>query len=608
MLLAVIAAAGARAEDSYSPYAEQTFARTLLWGDTHVHSSYSVDASSAGNINLDPASAYRFARGEVVDAHNGMRARLIRPLDFLVVSDHAEYLGMMPQLRAGNPVILATDTGRRWYDMLQGDDETRQAMVMEVINSLDREVIDAPEARRSAWQSMITAADEYNQPGRFTALSGYEWTSMPDQGNNLHRVVLFRDGADRTGTILPFSSFDSDNPEDLWRFLERYERDTGGRAMAIPHNSNLSNGLMFQRTDFAGEPIDADYARRRLYFEPVMEVTQIKGDSEAHPLLSPDDEFADYGTWDRGNLLGSAAKAPAMLPGEYARSAMKLGLQLEALTGVNPYRFGMIGSSDVHTGLAAVRENNYWGKATILEPSPERVSGPFIQSQVDPALDTLAWEQLASGYAAVWARENTREAVFDALQRREVYATTGSRMMVRFFGGWDFDEADLATPDLAQRGYAAGVPMGGELSRPEDRTAEPTFLVVAQRDPAGANLDRLQIVKGWLEGDGTTREQVYDIAWSGDRSHGPDGRLPPVGNTVSGTGYANTIGEPMLSAVWEDPEFVPDQPAFYYLRVLEIPTPRWSAFDAEYFDVELPPQAPAHTRERAYTSAIWYTP
>jgi hypothetical protein len=598
----------AQAADSYSPYAGEDIPRRVFFGDTHLHTSFSVDASSAGNINLDPVSAYRFARGEAVSAHNGMQVQLIRPLDFLVVSDHAEYLGMMPQLRAGNPEILATPTGKRWFDMLQGDEETRSQMVMEVINSLHEPKIEAPEARRSAWDSILKAADEYNQPGRFTALSGYEWTSMPNGGNNLHRVVMFRDGADKTSSILPFSAFDSENPEDLWTFLEAYERDTGGAALAIPHNSNLSNGLMFQATDYAGKAIDRSYAERRLRWEPVIEVTQIKGDSETHPLLSPDDEFADYGTWDRSNLLGSAAKQNWMLASEYARSAMKLGLKLQARTGANPYQFGMIGSSDAHTGLAAVRENNYWGKATLLEPSPARVTQPFITSQVDSGLNTFAWEQVASGYAAVWARQNTREAIFDALRRREVYATTGSRITVRFFAGWNFEAADLEYPDLAQRGYAEGVPMGSELMRSSDEYASPTFLVSAQRDPEGANLDRIQIIKGWLDENGEANEQVYDVAWAGERRAGPNGKIPAVGNSVGkdGVSYSNSIGAGQLSAVWSDPEFSPDDHAFYYARVIEIPTPRWSKFDERYFDVVAPAEAPAITRERAYTSAIWY--
>ena len=610
MVVAMVISSALAFGESYSPHVDDSFPRQVFWGDTHLHSSYSVDASSAGNVNLDPVAAYRFARGEAVTAHNGLQVKLIRPLDFLVVSDHAEYLGMMPQLRAGNPEILATPTGKRWFDMLQGDDETRTAMVMEVINSLHEEKIKAPAARRSAWDAMLEASDEYNQSGRFTALSGYEWTSMPDNGNNLHRVVVFRDGAEKASQILPFSAFDSENPEDLWRFLERYERDTGGMVMAIPHNSNLSNGLMFQTTDYSGKAIDRKYAEWRMRWEPVMEVTQIKGDSETHPLLSPDDEFADYGTWDRSNLLGSAPKKNWMLSSEYARSAMKLGLQLQARIGANPYQFGMIGSSDAHTGLAAVREDNYWGKVTVMEPNPGRVADAFITSRVDPALNTFAWQQLSSGYAAVWARENSREGIFNALRRREVYATTGSRISVRFFGGWEFEQADLARPYLAKRGYAVGVPMGGELAAATDEYASPRFLVSAQRDPEGANLDRIQIIKGWLDENGEANEQVYDVAWAGERRPGPDGKISALGSSIGrdGTSYSNSIGEPILSAVWTDPEFSADDHAFYYARVIEIPTPRWSKFDEAYFDVKAPEGTPATTQDRAYTSAIWYVP
>ena len=595
----------------YSPYAGNTFPTRPLFGDTHLHTSQSFDAIAFGNF-LGPDEAYRFARGEEVTSSTGQRARLSRPLDFLVVADHAENMGTMGEIKAGNPALMVDPQLKRWNQMLGAGADQAMNVYYEIMASVGGQGAPLPEAVRSekmirsVWQKNVQAAEEYNDPGTFTALIGYEWSSNTG-GNNLHRVVVFRDGAEKVERILPFSSFDSDNPEDLWKALQNYETETGGGVLAIPHNGNLSNGLMFPLANpVGGQPLTAEYARTRASLEPLMEATQTKGDGETHPLLSPDDEFADFERWDDGNLDLSVAKTPEMLEFEYARSALKNGLKLEAELGVNPYKYGMIGSTDAHTSLAAVEENNFFGKLPHAEPSAGRATHPLAKFGDK---EVMGWEVVSSGYAAVWATQNTREAIFDAMERKEVYATTGPRMFVRLFGGWDFVVADADTRSPAVVGYAKGVPMGGDLP-PAPAGKSPTFLVAALKDPIGANLDRYQIVKGWMDAAGETHENVYDVAWSGDRKPGADGKLPPLGNTVNvaNATWTNTIGAPELISVWTDPDFDPAERAFYYARVLEIPTPRWTAYDAKYFGVIMPPEVPMTIQERAYTSPIWYSP
>ena len=598
----------------YSAPAHAPIPRRLLWGDTHLHTRLSQDAFSFG-VTLDADDAYRFAQGETVEATHGQLARLDRPLDFLVIADHANGLGAMDALVDGNEKLLANERLEAWRRLLLdvGGAEAGLAISEEGrMNGWPPELND-PEIVGPAWAQAVDAAERHDAPGRFTALIGYEWTSWPG-GSNLHRVVVFRDGAERLRERLPFSSYMSDDPEDLWASLGRYEAETGGRALAIPHNGNLSNGLLFRPETREGEPIDADYARRRARFERIVEVTQIKGDGEAHPFLSPDDEFADYETWDSGNFMG-VPKASDMLEYEYARGALKVGLRLWGELGVNPFRFGLIGSTDSHTALATADEANFFGKHSAgMEPSAERATRP-----VGKAGDvvTMGWQQAASGYAAVWAHENTRAAVFDAMARREVYATTGPRITLRFFGGWDFGDEDANAADVARLGYAKGVPMGGDLpARPRGRL--PAFLIAAQRDPIGANLDRVQVVKGWRGQDGATQERVYDVAWSKSDPKRRDrrrirrgGRLDPVGSTVDrdAATYTNEIGAAELTTVWRDPDFDPGEAAFYYVRVLEIPTPRWTDHDAARFGGEAPDAvAGIVNQERAYSSPIWYTP
>jgi hypothetical protein len=597
----------------YSPHAGRNFPTRPLFGDTHLHTSFSFDAGAFG-ARLMPKDAYRFAKGDEINASSGQRVKLSRPLDFLVVADHSDNMGFFPQLLAGDPKLLSDPQGRKWYDMIdsgKGADAALEMIVAFSQGTFPKALLFLPgtSAYRTAWQETIKAADDANDPGRFTAFIAYEWTSNTG-GNNLHRNVIFRDNGSKAAQVEPYITMKplgSDNPRDLWKWMAAYEQKTGGELLAIAHNGNLSNGRMFPIIEsFTGKPIDRVYAETRAKWERLYEATQIKGDGESHPFLSRNDEFANFERWDKGNLDLSELKKTEMLEFEYARSALKNGLKLERDLGTNPYKFGMIGSTDAHTGLSAVEEDNFFGKTTSSEPSPGRATHPFVKT--DKAV-IMGWEQTASGYAAVWARENTRESIFDAMQRRETYATTGSRMIVRFFGGFDFDANDAANRLPGQVGYTKGVPMGGDLSAaPAGKV--PTFLIAALKDPIGANLDRYQIIKGWLDAKGTLQEKIYDVAWAGDRKLGADGKLPPVGNTVDieNATWSNTIGAPELIAVWRDPEFDAAQRAFYYGRVIEIPTPRWTAYDAKRFGVKMPSEVQMTTTERAYTSPIWYTP
>ncbi len=592
----------------YSPYAGRNFPTQVYFGDTHLHTSLSGDAFGFGN-KVNDEDALRFARGEEITSAGGERVKLSRPLDFLVVADHAEAYGAMIEVYAGNPALMSDPTVKRWYGMLHAGGEESFAAVMEMIQGvadksipptlLDKKFI------RSIWEKHTAVVERYNEPGRFTAFQGYEWSSHPG-GNNLHRVVIMRDAADRAKQVVPFSAFDSENPEDLWKWMQAYEENTGGSILAIPHNGNLSSGTMFSVETFKGNPLTKAYAENRMRWEPLYEVTQIKGDGEAHPFLSPNDEFADYETWDTGNLDLSVLKQDSMLAGEYARSGLKRGLELETKLGANPFKFGMIGSTDSHTSLATAAEENFFGKHSGKEPTEHRWNHPIFDFN---GIQIMGWQQAASGYAAVWAQENTREAIFDAMQRKETYATTGSRMMVRFFGGWDFVSEDASSRLPADVGYSKGVPMGGDLSE-APRGKSPTFLVAALKDPYNGNLDRIQIVKGWLDAKGEQHETVYDVVWSGDRKPGDDDKLPAVGNTVDAKNatWTNTIGSPELISVWEDPDFDANERAFYYARVIEIPTPRWTAYDALRFGVKMSEDVPMWTQERAYTSPIWYTP
>jgi hypothetical protein len=597
-------------EKVYSPYAGRAYSDQVFFGDTHFHTELSFDAGLIGT-SLDVHDGFRMARGETVISNTGQPVQLIRPLDFLVITDHAELIGLASAIRESSPLLLAEPWGKWIHERFNSGPEGRMEGFSDIIKRatvLGENPFESEDLTRSIWEDFVRIADQYNEPGRFTAMAGFEWSSTP-KGDNLHRVVVFRDGADKTGQTLPYSMFDSDDPEGLWSYLAAYEANTGGQAIAIPHNGNTSNGLMFNDKNFSGKRMDRAYAESRIRWEPIIEVTQIKGDGEAHPLLSPEDEFADYENWDVTNLAGTAPKEDWMLQYEYGRSALKLGLKLGKQLGVNPYKFGMLGATDTHTALPTSREENYFGKYRQTEPSPNRHNNEVIPAD-DPALRIMTSQEVASGLTAVWARENTRGQIFDAMKRKEVYATTGTRIRVRVFGGWDFAADELARPDFIAQGYRRGVPMGGTLFEPPAGGA-PSFMIRTLRDPDGANLDRVQIIKGWLDDDGETHERIYDVAVSDGRQIGADGRArQPVGTTVDieNATFTNTIGDAMLTAHWQDPDFDPAESAFYYVRVLEIPTPRWTTYDAAFFDIDLPDNVPATIQDRAYTSPIWYTP
>ena len=592
---------------------ETAYPERVYWGDTHLHTSNSVDAFAFG-VRLGPEEALRFAMGEEVTSTTGIKAKLDRPLDFLVIADHSDALGATRRLYEAPRFLIRDPELRRWHDMMHEGPEGSQKVTAELIDRAARRTLPAifndpknnQENSRKIWNEHTGIVERYNDPGKFTAFMGFEYTLMP-RGDNLHRVVMFRDGKDRADKVLPFGAFgDNGHVDQLWDYMDAYEKATGGKMLAIPHNSNVSNGLMFELTGANGGPMTAEYARRRASHEPLVEITQIKGDSEAHPFLSPNDEFAGFGVkgWELGNLPLTLPKTNAMFAGEYVREALKRGLAIEARTGVNPYKFGLIGSTDSHTALATGDENNFFGKHSGNEPNPKRVTGA---QTIGKGVGRFGWHYLAGGYAGVWAKANTRSAIFDAMIRREVYATTGPRMQVRLFGGWDF-KADDFKGDWVAAGYKRGVPMGGEL---HNAKGAPSFIVVALKDPIGANLDRVQLIKGWTDASGKLQERVYNIVWSQpEKRLLSQGKLPPVGDTVdlATATYKNSIGAAELRTVWRDPDFNPAQRAFYYLRVLEIPTPRWVAYDAVRFKLKLSAEIEQKAQERAYTSPIWYSP
>ncbi len=594
----------------YSPFVNRSYPNQVLFGDLHFHTEISFDAGLIGT-SLNIHDAFRVARGEKIISNTGQPVQLIRPLDFLAITEHAEMLGLSTAIRTSNQNLLQDEWGRRIYDQFGEGQLGRMAAFGEIIEISTVEGRDPTaglDLDGDIWLDIVETVDEYNDPGTFTALSGFEWTFTP-KGDNLHRVIIFGDGAEKTSKTRPLSFFQAPDPEMLWDYLSDYEANIGGKAISVPHNGNMSNGLMFNKNKFDGSPMDADYAAKRIRWEPMHEMTQIKGDEETHPLLSPDDEFADFERWDVANLSGTAAKTPEMLQYEYARSALKVGLEIERDIGVNPYKFGLYGTTDTHTALPTTREDNYFGKYQHTEPSANRHNMDVIPAE-DPALRILTAQESASGLTAVWARENTRKEVYGAITRKEAYATTGSRIRVRVFGGWEFEEADLQTSDFISNGYQNGVPMGSDLvNAPEN--AAPRFLVRALRDPDGANLDRVQIIKGWIDKAGETHERVYDVAVSGNRQIGDDGRArEPVGSTVDieAASFTNTIGAVAMDAYWVDSDFDPSESAFYYVRVIEIPKPRWTTYDAAFYGIPLPEAVQPTVQDRAYTSPIWYTP
>ncbi len=603
---------------TYSPYAQRAFPSHVYWGDSHLHTGLSLDAGLFGNI-LGHEDAYRLARGEEIKSSTGLPVKLSRPLDWLVITDHSDLMGIAGDIQKGAPNIMAVPKGKEWAEgFAKGGAAAGEAAFdlithfaqMKLPEQFVKEYSPGSTVYDNIWEDIIDTAEEFNDPGQFTALIGYEWTSVP-KGFNLHRNVILRDNGDRARQIIPLTTqppMGTTDPLDLYKWLEDYESRTGGQALAIAHNGNLSNGWMFPlKETYAGGKVDENYVTLRAKWEPLYEVTQIKGDGEAHPALSPNDEFADYGTWDVANLDLTELKKPEMLQGEYAREALKQGLALESKLGVNPYKFGMVGATDSHTSLSTAEEDNFFGKSVSVEPSATRISHPFIKSKIGEIPGDML---VASGYQGVWSTENTRAAIFDAMERKETYATTGPRIPVRFFGGWDYNADDLRSRAPAFKGYEKGVPMGGDLSE-APKGKSPTFMVYALRDPIGANLDRIQIVKGWHDSKGKLHERIYDVAVSDGRKIGNDGRCKTsVGNTVDleAANWTNTIGASELATVWKDPNFEPNEKAFYYARVIEIPTPRWVLYDKVRLGAKVPEGVELVHQERAYTSPIWYTP
>jgi Protein of unknown function (DUF3604) len=577
---------------------EYSETRNLLWGDLHVHTSLSYDAYGMG-VRVMPDDAYRYFKGGTIPHGAGYAVRARRPIDFAALTDHAEYLGVPRYLAGDNaqdsvlPEVLASGSPLKmtwhWlYTMLTAKNEKPRETYGH-IEGLESVMQDA-------WRATIEAAEAHNDPGRFTSFIAYEYSSMPG-GQNLHRNVIFRG----SGVIdTPFSAVDSENPEDLWSVLEQ-ERAKGNDNLAIPHNGNASNGLMYDRKTYNGVELDADYAARRMANEPLSEIFQVKGSSETHPELSPQDPFAAHELF---TTIFNPAGDTGKVPGSYARDALRTGIQYRQKQGFNPYRFGVIGSSDSHNGTMADEEDNFHGKQPLMDGTAgQRLGNLFLLP--DSVRRTGQWG--SQGLAAVWAHENTRDSIFEALRRKETYATTGPRITLRFFAGWAYDRGILESPDWVEQAYAGGVPMGGSLSASGGQQA-PRFVVLSAKDPLGANLDRLQIIKGWADSQGNSHEKIYDIAGAGARSVDPDtGLLPPIGSTVNvkDASYTNTIGASQLAAVWEDPDFNPDQHAFYYARVIEIPTPRYSTYDARALGVKAP--EPAAIQERAVSSAIWYS-
>ena len=600
--------------------------RQLLWGDTHLHSTYSSDAFTNGNLTATPDTAYRYAKGMPV-VHPGHKARVQigTPLDFLVVSDHAEYLGVIRSLYL-NPMVTEGLSWRErlWTRFVQYllrdaiDGQSGRELFTSILPKPSDNAVTAmegweedrvsgliprqPTVEIDTWKLITDTADAHNEPGHFTALIGWEYSLIPG-GANLHRIVMGDINAEQAQTFAPFGFDDSSFPSDLWAWLDKTSTATGGNFIAIPHNSNISKGSMFDVRDIRGADIDADYAEIRRYWEPVVEITQIKGDSETHPALSPEDEFADFETYPYYIQREWTDYVPQ--PADYIRSALKTGLALKSAIGVNPYQFGVIGSTDAHTSLPSAEEDNFHGKMAT-DSVPSRKSGGWS----DDARGTFGWGMSASGLAAVWATENTREAIVAAMRRREVYATSGPRIAVRVHGGWNLSAGMMNEPAFPENLATLAVPMGGEIVGANE-DGQFSLLIEAQADPNGANLDRVQVIKGWVDTAGMTHEEIYNVAWAGQNRVAEDGSLMPVGSSVDmRTGLtANSIGAPQLSALWVDPQFDPAQAAFYYVRVLQIPTARHSLLDKlALADPEIDTRRPDTIQERAYTSAIWYRP
>jgi hypothetical protein len=579
--------------------------RNAYFGDLHVHTSWSFDAFIF-NVRTSPDDAYNFGKGQAIPHVGGKPIQMSRPLDFMAVTDHAEYMGIMMQMQdKDNPLAQ--------LEMAKQINDPDRAVSLKAFGNIGfslatswpyKELLQT-DIIQNTWQRVVEAADRHYEPGKFTTFPAYEWTSAPPEiftlkqyAQNLHRNVVFKGGK---VSGIPFSAFNSQDPEDLWAWMDK-ERAKGIDVMAIPHNANMSNGLMYDTKTFSGKALTAAYAQSRSRNEPINEVVQIKGQSMTHPVLSPNDEFADYELYQY-TFSTSFPAPPSQAKNSFVRAALKDGLAFEKSLGTNPFKFGFIGSSDGHNAASPVEEDNYFGKIGNTDATPTL---RLDQNNQRPA---KFWS--AAGLAGVWAKENTREAIFEAMQRKETFATSGPRIKLRFFAGWDMqiDADSLANDNWVTKAYQNGVPMGSDLNRPQSTThRSPTFIIQAIKDAEGANLDRVQIIKGYLDDDGNTQEKIYEVAWAGDRAIDTNGKLPAIGNTVDLTTvtYTNNIGAVTLQSIWTDPDFNPNQSAFYYVRVLEIPTPRWTTYDAKTLGVPPPADVSATIQERAWSSPIWY--
>ncbi len=575
------------------------------FGDLHVHTSWSFDAFIY-NVRTSPDDAYRFGKGEAIPHVGGKPAQLGRPLDFMAVTDHAEYMGIMMQMQDKNNPLSQLEIAQLINDP---DSEVSIKAFNKVgfsiaTNRPYTELI-KKDIIQNTWQRIVKAADNHYVPGKFTTFPAYEWTSAPavylaleQYAQNLHRNVIFKGGK---VSGIPFSAFNSQDPEDLWAWMDN-ERTKGIEVMSIPHNGNMGNGLMYDLETLSGKTLTAAYAESRSRNEPINEVVQIKGQSMAHPILAPNDEFADYELYAY-TFAKSSPPPPSQPQNSYVRDALKNGLALEKSLGTNPFKFGFIGSSDGHNAASAVEENNYFGKMGNIDGT--------AAIRIDTIQKRRPRFFSAAGLAGVWAKENTRDAIFDAMQRRETFATSGPRIKVRFFGGWDFQVDSLSGNNWLNNAYENGVPMGSDLNHPPPTVNRPpSFLIQAIKDVEGANLDRIQVIKGYLDKDGQPQETIFEVAWAGDRTIDAKGKLPAIGSTVDVANaiYTNEIGAVQLQTIWTDPEFEAGQSAFYYLRVLEIPTPRWTTYDAKTIGVAPPNDVPVATQERAWSSPIWYKP
>jgi len=581
-------------------YAEDDPAkRQAFYGETHLHTSWSFDAYIFGDTKATPADAYDYAKGKPLKHALGYEMKITTPLDWMGVTDHSEYVGIIQAANTPGSDLSKTELGKKLVVKDKSDIQRIYLMLGQtMIDNKPIPELVAPALASSIWDKNNAMANAANEPGKFTAFNSYEWTSTPDNAN-MHRNIFYRDSAHLSK--MPFSSFDSQAPEDLWAWMDE-QRAQGIELLAISHNGNVSDGLMYpSEVDFKGRPIDKAWADSRMRNERLTEIKQIKGQSETHPLLSPNDEFANYEVMSY--LLGDPQGVFPKIPGGYVRDALRTGIAMQDANGYNPYKTGIVAGSDSHNAAAPYRQDNYFGGHAMEDGGlKERMEG-HIFAGGDIRLMNPA------GLTAIWAEENTRASLFDGMQRRETFGTSGPRLKVRFFGGWNYNDKSVDGRDWVEKAYAGGVPMGSDLPAAKAGAA-PSFVVWALKDPTSGNLDRVQIVKGWAK-DGQSFEKIYNVVWAGDRKPDPlTGKLPPVGSTVDleKATYENSIGKTELKTVWTDPDFDPALDAFYYVRVLEIPTPRWTTIQAKELGIALPANLPATVQERAWSSPIWYTP